>query len=187
MESQSNNLNAHDEIQVKWHGLLFDVQRSVRYHNRRRAFFDRLDQGSNMLSVMLGSTAIYGVLEQRWQVLTLSAVGLVTAFSAINLVLGSSQKARQHFDLARRFIELEKAIRLATPTPMTLAEFTQLRLSIEMDEPPVLRVLDAICYNEQARSEGYPDKNLAGIGWWQRQVAQIMDWRADKMTPPSAN
>lgn len=172
------------ELTDEWHALLFDVRRSVRYHNRRRAFYDRLDQISNMLSVMLGSTAIYGVLEQSWKTIALVALGLVTGLSAINLVLASSQRARLHFDLVRRFVELEKMMVKAVPSKESLSEFTEARLTIEMDEPPVLRVLDALCYNEQARSMGYSDSYLAQIGWFQRQLAPFIDWRSDKMIPP---
>ena len=49
----------------RWDDMLFGVRRSIRYHQRRRAFFDRLDQFSNMLSVIFGSAAIYGVLEKN--------------------------------------------------------------------------------------------------------------------------
>ena len=93
---------------LSYHDLLFDIGRSVRYHNRRRAFFDRIDRLANMLSVIFGSTAVYGVLAQDHQALALTAAALVTVLSAINLVVGSSQKARAHADFARRFIELEK-------------------------------------------------------------------------------
>lgn len=178
---------AQNNITKKWHHLLFDIRRSVRYHNRRRAFYDRLDQVSNMLSVMLGSTAIYGVLEQSWKTVALVALGLVTGLSAINLVLGSSQRARLHFDLSRQFVEIEKAMMKAEPSEEKIAEFTDKRLTIEMDEPPVLRVLDAICYNELARSMGYPDGKMAKIGWLQRKMAPFFDWRSDKLVPPNAS
>ncbi|MFJ5337893.1 MULTISPECIES: hypothetical protein [Pectobacterium] len=173
------------ELTQKWNNLLFDVRRSVRYHNRRRAFYDRLDQISNMLTVMLGSTAIYGMLSESSKTVALIGLGLVTGLSAINLVLASSQRARMHFDLARRFVELEKLMIKAASSEEMLAEFIETRLTIEMDEPPVLRVLDALCYNEQVRSMGYPDSQLAKIGWLQRQLAPFVDWNSDKMKPPT--
>lgn len=176
----------NSELTRKWNALLFDVRRSVRYHNSRRAFYDRLDQVSNMLSVMLGSTAIYGVLEQSWKTVSLIALGLVTGLSAINLVLASSQRARLHFDLARQFVELEKAIIKAAPNEEQLLELTDKRLTIEMDEPPVLRVLDALCYNEQVRAMGYSPEHQAKIGWFQRMMAPFFDWRSDTMIPPGS-
>lgn len=174
-----------DSLDDRWGDLLFGIRRSVRYHNRRRAFYDRLDQISNMLTVMLGSTAIYGVLQQSLKTLTLIAVGLATGLSAINLVLASSQRARLHFDLARQFIALEKSLVKTTPSEEKLTEFTDARLTIEMEEPPILRVLDALCHNEEVRAMGYPTSQIAEIGRLQRLFAPFIDFRSDKLKNPS--
>jgi hypothetical protein len=161
------------------HNLLFDIRRSIRYHHRRRAFFDRLDQMTNMVSVIFGSAAVYGVLEQEYKVLALTAAGLVTVLSAINLVLGSAQRARAHSDFARQFIELEKRLTLTVNDQTMLQAAIAARLSIEAEEPPVLHVLNVICHNEQMRAMGYPKENLAKVRWWQRAFAQLVDLRED--------
>ncbi|ENA0199942.1 hypothetical protein ABFI44_002106 [Salmonella enterica] len=165
-----------------WEGLLFDVRRSVRYHNRRRACFDRLDQTTNVLSLIFGSAAIYGVLSQanaNWAVLS---AAIVTVFSAVNLVVGSSQRARAHFDFARKFFELEQKMMLMPEvTDESLRLITAERLSIEKDEPPVLRVLDSICYNEQILSMDYPTDQMVVVGFWQRLLSPIMDFRASTL------
>jgi hypothetical protein len=102
----------------------------------------------------------------------------VTGLSAINLVLGSSQRARLHFDLARQFVEIEKAMMKTEPSEEKIAEFTDKRLTIEMDEPPVLRVLDALCYNEQLRAMNYPKSEMVSIGWFQRKMAPLLTFTA---------
>ncbi|WP_336816897.1 hypothetical protein [Burkholderia gladioli] len=170
------------KLDLEWHNLLFDIRRSIRYHNRRRAFFDRLDQMTNMLSVIFGSTAVYGVLEQQYRVVALVAAGLVTVLSAVNLVVGSSQRARAHADFARQFIGLEKRMALAAPDERVLLDIRSERLSIEADEPPVLHVLNVICHNEQMRAMGYPNSMLAKVGFWQRAFAQLFDVREDKLS-----
>jgi len=169
-------------LEEKWHDQLFGVRRSIRYHQRRRAFFDRLDQFGNMLSVVLGSTAIYGILESSSKTLALSATAAVTIFSAVNLVFGSVQKARTHAELARRFVVLEKRF-LDAPTPELLCEITNERLSIEAEEPPVLRVLDCLCHNELMRAEGYPHSQLAQISFLQSCLAQLVDWFPSSIQP----
>lgn len=167
------------------HGLLFDIRRSIRYHNRRRAFFDRLDQMTNMLSVIFGSAAVYGVLEQQYKAVALIAAGLVTALSAINLVVGSSQRARAHAELARRFIGLEKhMVNSVHDDALALAAQSE-RLSIEAEEPPVLHVLNVLCHNEQMRSMGYPPERLAKVGFFQRLFAQVFDFQQHKLRPGS--
>lgn len=185
---------AGDSLQMEWDGLLFGVRRSIRYHQRRRAFFDRLDQTSSMASVIFGSTAIYGIMEQgEAKALALIASALVTVLASVNLVVGSSRRAREHADLAKRFIELEKRM-IGQPEQQRFAEVMEARLTIEAEEPPVLRVLDCMCHNEQMRAMGYGPDELAKIGPLQRLFAHIFDWREAKIheslqskaaTPPS--
>ena len=44
------------------HNLLRGVRRSIRYHNRRRRFFDGFDKFAKILSVIGGSAAIAAVV-----------------------------------------------------------------------------------------------------------------------------
>ncbi|AXF07303.1 hypothetical protein CUJ91_04735 [Paraburkholderia graminis] len=168
----------------RWYHLLFGIRRSIRYHQRRRGFFDRCDQLGNVVSLIFGSAAIYGVLDKDYHALALVSSGLVTVLSAVNLVFGSAQRARAHHDLARKFTELESQM-LGQPTEEALKSSAEKRLVIEADEPPVLRVLDCLCHNEQMRSEGYSAKDMAKIRWWQRCFAQVMDLREDLIQSPA--
>lgn len=174
------------DLEHEWKAQLFAVRRSIRYHQRRRAFFDRLDQFGNMLAVVLGSTAIYGMLETNSKTLALTATALVTVLSAVNLVFGSVQKARAHADFSRQFIALEKRF-LDDPSPERLREVIDARLSIEAEEPPILRVLDSICHNEQLRAEGYPKEYFATIRYWQRWFAQLFDVFPSLIAPPHSH
>lgn len=164
------------DLADRWHAMQFGVRRSIRYHQRRRGFFDRLDQFSNMLSVIFGSAAIYGILEQDFKALALIASALVTVLASVNLVVGSAQRARAHSDFARRYVDLEKRM-LVKPSEDVLQWVAEERLGIEAEEPPVLHVLNSICHNETMRSMGYKKDELANIGWFQRLVAQLFDFR----------
>jgi len=168
-----------DELENAWYGLQFGVRRSVRYHQRRRGFFERLDTLASLLSVLFGSAVIVGVLAAHSTVLVLAASVLVTLVASFNLVLGSVRRAWQHADLARRFTDLERRL-LAEPDEALLRELTAQRLLIEADEPPVLRVLDVLCHNELLRAEGQKE-GRARVGFWQRAFAQVFDLHADRI------
>lgn len=169
-------------LESKWEGLLFDIRRSVRYHNRRRAFYDRLDQFTNVISLIFGSTAIYSVLGEHNKIWAVLSGAVVSIFAAINLVIGSSQRSRNHFDLSKSFVDLEsKMIKEPVPSEQLLREVTSLRLSVEKDEPPVLRVLDSICYNEQLLAMDYPVNQMIKISFCQNLFAQFFDWRASTL------
>ena len=88
----------------------------------------------------------------------------------------TSKAARLHSDLARRFIELEKEFLPEKAT--TRAELDRLeaaRLTIEADEPPILRILDSVCHNELLRAMGYEDEVFLKIFWFQRLFANFID------------
>ncbi|AVZ98298.1 hypothetical protein [Klebsiella variicola] len=65
------------------------------------------------------------------------------------------------------------------PAEENIAEITDKRLTIGMDEPPVLRVLDALCYNEKRRAMNYPNSEMVNIGWFQRKMAPFINVHSD--------
>ncbi|QZD72897.1 hypothetical protein [Pseudomonas sp. 3-2] len=161
-------------LEIRWHAMLFGVRRSIRYHQRRRAFYDKLDKISNMLSLIFGSVAVYGTLEDNAKNVALIASAIVTIFSSINLVVGSATRARDHTDYMRKYVALEKLM-LKDKSEDLLREVTAERLSIEAEEPPVLHVLNAMCHNELMRAMGYAKEDLPKIGPIQRLVSQFFD------------
>src|SRR5713226_3505669 len=146
-----------ESLDDRWYGVLFSIRRSIRYHMRRVRFFDHLNLWATALSLLFGSATILALMggkDSRWAVL---AAALVTIFSVLNLLMGSTRRAREHNDLARRFITLEKGmVLIEQPTEDDLKKYSALRLDIEADEPPILRILDILCHNEQALAEGHP-------------------------------
>lgn len=178
------------DLSTKRHSLLFDVRRSVRYHNRRRAFFERLGHIKDAMSVIFGSAVIYGVLkEAELQGLAVLSAVLVTILSGVDLVIGSSRMANLHHDLARRFIVLEKSLSMVEAEDVTsedVHKWTGSRLDIEAEEPPIFRVLDAMCHNELLRAEGYKS-GFVRIGFMQRLFAHIYDFSPDSLVSSDDN
>ena len=162
-------------VDREWHDLLFGVRRSIRYHSRRRQFFERWHLMTSFLSVLLSSATVASLLtgQSMWGVV---AAGIVTLLSALDLVVGTATRARNHHDLVRRFTDVEREmIGIAAPTVEDVARVTGERLAIEADEPPVKRVLDALCHNELARAMGYDRSQFVPVRWWQRWLAQFVD------------
>ncbi|POA25649.1 MULTISPECIES: hypothetical protein [unclassified Pseudomonas] len=164
------------ELQRRWEGLLFAVRRSSRYHQRRRGFFDRLDRTSNVASMVFGSAAFVGVLQgDDLKKLALWASAGLAVLAAVNLVMGSAVRARDHSDFMRKYNELEQRM-LQPASEELLLSITADRLSIEANEPPVLRVLDCICHNDQLRAEGGDAGEYVTIGPLQRLFSPFFDF-----------
>ncbi len=177
----ANNLSEGEERELN--NLVFGVKRSIRYHNHRRRFFDRLDKFTKIFSLVTGSGAFVTALGS-YHGLTLTFAALVTVLSAVNLVVGPAQDARLHEDLARRFAELDYEIKRAGQlNPGRLNALGAERLKIESDEPPPLRVLDTICHNELCRALGYESCEFYKVDPVQRFFANVIDlwpWRMKK-------
>lgn len=166
--------------------LLFGVRRSIRYHLRRRRFFDRFNQTCKFLSALFGTATISTALSQAGSGILISFAALVTIFSVLDLVVGSAQAARLHEDFVRKFVDLEREIHLTESNNMErVLELTNQRLSIEQDEPPILRILDLICHNEVCRAFGYDERYQVKITWYQRVLCHFLDLGEQSITPPT--
>lgn len=156
--------------------LLFGVRRSIRYHNRRVLFYDRMHKMAAAFALLSGSATVIAVLGEMGAFWTTSFALTVVIFSAIDLIIGPDKAARMHNDLARKFFNLEKSIITEKSiTEETLAYFSVERLDIEMNEPPIKRVLDLVCHNELCRAMG-SEKGSVKIKWYQRIFCQFFDF-----------
>lgn len=181
---QLMSVSSSEPISDTWYSLLFGVRRSIRYHMRRVRFFDQWNMLTNALALLFGSATILALMggkDSRWAVL---AAAIVSLFSVLNLLLGSTRRAREHNDLARRFLALEKEmIQVRQPlSEADLSSYQARRLDIEADEPPILRVLDILCHNEQALAEGHPREVFVPVKWYQRWCAQFCDIGVDRLS-----
>lgn len=83
---------AFSTLELDWHNLLFGVRRSIRYHQRRRRFFDNLARGKTWLAFVFGSAAMATLLAHGpttgntcpVPLLPLIATILVTAVTALD-------------------------------------------------------------------------------------------------------
>lgn len=168
----------NDEVSTEFDNELFDIRRSVRYHMRRCRFYDSFHDVTTALSVMLGvgaiSTLLSGSLSSNHVAVI---IGVVSAFGVLDLVIGTTQKARLHNSLAGKFVDMEK--RMLKDGDTCLKEIQLARLETEKEEPPVLDVLNVICHNELMTAMGYDRSQLAKIGWFQRMSANFFDFRSD--------
>ena len=169
--------------------LLFNVRRSIRYHSRRQRYFEACHRIFVFSTLMLSSFSVIALStalipkELSWVVLIPPAV--VSLLASFDLVVGFVQKAQSHIDFVRQFTDLER--RMVAPEgkeEKTIAEVQDKMLEIETTEPPVLQVLDSLCYNELLRATGYPRENHIPVSRVQRIFAQWFDIGRDRLHVP---
>ena len=165
----------------KQYGLLFDVRRSIRYHDRRRSFFEQLHQVTGGLTVLLAGSVLFDIArpgDSPLWLLALSAIAAVLA--AWDRVVGYAVKAGVHLSLKKRFSALEMVIVAGSSPEESFDAHSLERLRIEQDEPPIYRALDLLCHNELLRAEGFregsADTHFSRINGFQRLTRHLFHW-----------
>lgn len=162
------------DVEGEYSDLLFGVERSILYHNKRRAFYENLRFTKNLLSLIFGAGAVGGMLAKVWDGFTIIAAALVTILSLIDLLTNTASREVLHTDLANNFIELEQEmVAVKGRTEEDVRRWKQKRLEIEKKEPPKRAILDSMCHNELCRSMGYGEEECVDIKPWQRAIAQF--------------
>lgn len=181
-----------DDLSLRWHKLLFSVRRSIRYHSRRESFFSRLHRTSSFINVILGTATVAAILNTTKNIwppsVSLTGAALITGFSALDLVLGFADRAKQHAEFRRRFISIESCMTGAA-NERKIEECIKDRLVIEGTEPPKMFALDILCHNELMRADGYDlsdaedVKHFRHVTLWQRLTANVWPWEGAKFAP----
>ena len=168
--------------------LITDVRRSVRYHMRRRRFHEWRNHATNAVSTVSGSAIIavlwaaYTLQNPQPIILSIVIAGLVTTISVLDLISSTATMARLHSDLARRFIQLEQQLMVMEgPTESDIKKAQSERLEIELDEPPIYRVVDLICHNEVILAYGRDKGHIVQIPRRMRITANFINWDTEKL------
>lgn len=145
------------DLQRDWARECFAVQRAIRYHLRRQGFYDDWNSLTNASAILLGAGTV-AALAQKLPfpgVLSVLFPVLIMVFSTLNLVWGTTRRARLHNNLYRRYVEVERRILAVTDaSEQALRAVRGERAAIEADEPPTMFVISVLCHNEVVRATG---------------------------------
>jgi hypothetical protein len=163
------------------YGLFFGVCRSIRYHDRRRAFFEQLHRISGGLTVLLAGSVLFDLSRPGQSAVWMTVLATVAALlAAFDIVIGYAAKANLHLDLKRRFCELEMSVVSGGDSEEIWKSHQLARLRIEQDEPPIFRALDCLCHNELMTAQGYRKEDGDGLyvklNNWQKFTRHFIYW-----------
>lgn len=169
------------DLEEKIRKLNFGIEKSMRYHQRRRAFYEWTHNGIMLLIFMLGSVAFSDVLQEWSRYFVASA----TVLAGMDLVWKFSHRSRDHELLFRRFSTLAIDLRTGTDSDDNYAKWAKERVTIEADEPPIYWALEADCHNEVSRLVGNT-LDLLDIGPWHRWTMNILRHADTPFQPPKS-
>ncbi len=164
-----------DYLWEKRHAVLYRTELSTLYHQKRERFFQVCDKLGSAAGVIGGSAALASLSNPA----LLAWIALViTVVSAAALVIGFSDRARRHADLAKDFRQLEAAIVGRGERDFTEQDVSAWDASarmLESTEPPALGALVVLCQNELARAQGH-DGHVVHLSFMQRTLAHLFDF-----------
>lgn len=176
-------MNFQDQLHLSDdnYGLLFDVRRSIRYHDRRGAFYERFHQVTSVLTILMAGSVLFDIGKSGPTDLWLTYLALAAALlAAFDMVVGYSRKATLHSELKSRFADLEIRMLTGPSQGEIWAEYATERLRIEKDEPSPYYIVDALCRNELLVASGVRRKErpelFAKVNWYQWATRHFAHW-----------
>lgn len=168
-------MSDNEYLWEKRHAVLYRTELSTLYHQKRERFFSVCDKLVNAVGVIGGSAALASLSNP----VLLAWIALaITVVSSIALVLGFSDRARRHADLAKDFRQLEAAIVGRGERDFTEQDVSAWDAStrmLESTEPPALGALVVLCQNELARAQGHV-LYVVRMNWVERLFAHFVDF-----------
>jgi hypothetical protein len=145
--------------------LTLTVRMSARYHSLCERWFLKLNKLVTFCNVFLGSGVVATSLSDKPEMA--AGMGVVIAFfSAVDVTFGTAQKAMQHRDLYRRYVQLDGAIARESLQPEEILARTR---EIEADEPPIIKAFRVFAYRQNLAAHGQADHEpTVRLSWIQR-------------------
>lgn len=139
-------MDLDDEI---WE-LRFHIARSIRYHDKKRAWFDVLNKVAQIIALVASSAAVINLIKEEANdefALWFSAIAATATL--VNLVMGSAAKFFTYSELKKRFVELDSKLDklTASPTEAGIVALWQEIKAVEKDEPPISKILNIRAHN----------------------------------------
>ncbi len=166
-----------DHIWKMRHEVLYRCELSALYHQKRERFFEAADKAGKAVAVIGGSAALAKLAAPDALVWI---AGAITVTSTLSLVLGFSERARRHAELARGFKQIEADIRRAGERnfdDVQVCDWAARVAVLEASEPPALGALVRVCQNELALARGEKEA-IRPIRFHHRLLAHILDFSA---------
>jgi len=167
--------------------LEFNALRNALYHTARRQRLESYSRVLNLVIILAGTGTVIDVV-QAWGLIPWLGIAVAT-IGALQLVFNFSGRASTHEVLQRRFYEVLSRIHgsVELNAPDRRAVLAEL-MRIYGDEPPTMRALDAVAYNEahDALYGGTRPGSRLNIGPWQYATRHLFAYNGTEFAPKSS-
>ncbi|SMF47594.1 hypothetical protein SAMN02982917_2331 [Azospirillum oryzae] len=174
---------ASGQVSSKVLEIDFTTHVSMRYHAKRRAWFDMLHRMSMVVAAIGGSAALASLAGDqstaaKWITLAVAIAG------AFDIAFGPSERARKADALYKQFCDLAADIASCpSPTEEDARKWLARRLKIEAEEPAIIDTLNVICHNTEAEARGYGPETCYHVSLIQQIFSHICTLPPYKFEP----
>lgn len=167
----------------------FRLHKSIRYHEKLRAFYDFL-HNTAVVATAVSSTSAFFLLVASEPYIATYLTALVGLASVLDWVLQFEKKARLHDGLRGRLTDLAADAALKDVTEPTLRFVRSELFRIEGDDPGLRRLVELQARNEELRSRGCREEDMVPLSRAQRilgygftfDMRRLELWKADRET-----
>ena len=160
---------ATTDLERRVDSLIFQVDKSMRYHHRFRGFYDTANRIFMFAIIAAGGGAVLHKAGDAPEI----GGAIAALIAALNLVWVPSHKARDHHLLHGRFSDLMVRMRTDQRTEENYVLWDAERHRIEKDEPPIFHALEADCDNQVRHAWGR-DERMVKIVWWKHWTMYLL-------------
>lgn len=144
-------------------GLRFDIEKSIRYHMRRRNHYEFMHRALMFTVIVGGSAAAASICDSTTGFALFSVI-----VGTFDLVWAPSVKGRDHSELCEKYSDLLAGIIRAEQPENYIKDWEARRIEIEAKEPAIFWAVEQDCYNEICRAKGKPIPEDYKLGFWKR-------------------
>lgn len=169
--------------------LRFNLRVSIRYCQKLRRFWSFVSIVTDTATFLGSSAAVATLIVPQTPNVSLAA-GLAAAAvvaSAIALILKPERRASEWLRYAKEHNtvlgDLDELDSDEPPSEFELTQLQRRKSQIDVEEGSSLRVLAAICYNEEVVSRDLGDQYRIRVGPVQRLLSRMVDVGDHKLAP----
>lgn len=149
----------------------FGVEKSYRYHLRRKAYYKSCDRIALIAIQLFTGLSSLAIFQQKSEFIFVYSPIIAFLFTLYYMYYKPIGMAHTHELLAKQFKRLSSNMILCQePNDDEAEKFEAIRRQIEQDEPPNLKVLDILMHNEVCGSIGYI-ANIYHVNWFRRRFS----------------
>lgn len=154
--------------------LEFLLNKSIRYYAKKRRFFEHLHRVAQTIILAGGSSAVTAIFNGVSGI-ALYSTAIITMIGLVDYIFDFSGREKNYGDLYKRTVLLSSELLKYEGGKDHAAQINSKRYQIYADAPPIGRVLDVICHNEEVIAQGISRNELYKINVFQSFFAHFFD------------